>query len=303
MHLGYITLLVLVLLAPWTGRSQEVLPRRWSHLPMGLHVVGGGVAYSDGDVSFDPVLKIEDATVELTTFGAKYIRTFAFLGKSARAEVGGAYQTGSWEGLLDGQPAEAPRSGFTDPKIRFAVNLLGAPPLKREEFAAYRKEVQHETILGAGLWISLPLGEYYEDKLINLGENRFAITPQLGVVHTRGNWSGELTGALWCYTDNNDFLNGNKLEQDPLLAGQAHLIYSFRPGVWASASGAYGYGAKRKVNGENKNDRKELAFYALNFGLPFSPRAGVKFNWIASRTLTDLGGDVDTFATSFSYLW
>ena len=29
-------------------------------------------------------------------------------------------------------------------------------------------------------------GEYLDDKLINLGANRFAIRPQSGVVHTRG---------------------------------------------------------------------------------------------------------------------
>jgi len=75
-------------------------------------------------------------------------------------------------------------------------------------------------------------------------------------VHNRGKWSMELSGAVWLYTDNNDFFNGNKLEQDPYYAIQSHLIYTFHPGVWASASAGYGYGGKSTINGVEKNDSR-----------------------------------------------
>jgi hypothetical protein len=53
------------------------------------------------------------------------------------------------------------------------MNLYGAPPLSGKDYAAYRAKMDVETIVGAGLAVRLPTGQYMDDKLINLGENRF----------------------------------------------------------------------------------------------------------------------------------
>ena len=50
------------------------------------------------------------------------------------------------------------------------------------------------------------------------------------------------------YTDNNDFLKDKKLEQNPLHIIHSHLIYSFRPGVWAGASAGFNYGGRSTVD-------------------------------------------------------
>ena len=78
---------------------------------MGTNFHGGGYAFTDGDLSFDPVLKIEDATFEMHTAALKYIRTFELLGRSARVDLAGAYQDGTWKGKLDGEAARVERSG------------------------------------------------------------------------------------------------------------------------------------------------------------------------------------------------
>jgi len=61
----------------------------------------------------------------------------------------------------------------------------------------------------------MPFGEYSSERLINLGENRWVIRPQLGVTHTRGKWTGELTGSVFLYGDNDEFWQDTKLESDP----------------------------------------------------------------------------------------
>jgi hypothetical protein len=62
--------------------------------------------------------------------------------------------------------------------VRFAINLWGAPPLEGEEFAAYRAAVaDSETVVGFGLAVHLPTGYYLEDRLLNLGLNRFTFHP------------------------------------------------------------------------------------------------------------------------------
>ena len=140
LNLNRSCLLAFLLVLVWApyAQAQELEPRRWSHLPMATNFHGAGYAYTDGDLSFDPVLKIENATVKMHTVVLKYIRPFELLGRSARVDLAGAYQNGTWKGTLDGVATQVERNGWADPVVRFAVNLYGAPPLEGEAFANYR---------------------------------------------------------------------------------------------------------------------------------------------------------------------
>ena len=271
--------------------------------PTGINFLSAGYSYAKADIFFDPVLRIEDAEMEMHTWGVKYTRAFELFQKSARIDFTQGYQEGRWHGLLNGASASVKRSGLSDSILRFAINLYGAPPLETKEFKAYRAKVDVETIFGTALVVHLPTGDYMSDKLINLGTNRFTFRPHLGVVHTRGKWSMELTGAVWLYTDNTDFFNGNKLEQDPYYTIQTHLIYTFSPGLWASASAGYGYGGKSTLNGVEKNDRRENLAWALNFGCPITRWLGVKVAYLATRTQESIGQDSDSVGAAFSIFW
>ena len=283
--------------------AEELEPRRWSHLPIDTNFLGTAYAFTEADIGFDPVLKIEDGQVELRTWGAKYIRTFSLFDKSARVSFLQAYQEGRWSGLLDGAPKTVRRSGWTDTVLRFAINLYGAPPLQGKDYAAYRAAAKVETIVGAGLSVQLPTGDYMNDKLINLGTNRFTFRPQIGVMHTRGKWSTETTGMIALYMENDDFFNGNKLEQDPLYIIHSHLIYNFRPGIWAGASAGYNYGGRSTLNGTEKDDLKRNLAWALSFGFPLSRHLGVKAAYAGTRTQESTGVDSDTFVIGVSSFW
>jgi hypothetical protein len=293
----------LILGLPSLCLAQELEPRRWSHLPTGKNFAGGGYVYTEANILFDPVLRIENVEMKMHTWALKYIRTFELFQKSARVDVTQGYQEGRWTGLVDGVPSSIKRSGLSDSVLRFAINLYGAPPLEGKEFAAYRAKVDVETIVGMALVVQLPTGDYMDDKLINLGTNRFTFRPQFGVVHNRGKWSMELTGAVWLYTDNDDFFNGNKLEQDPYYTIQTHLIYTFRPGFWTAASAGYGYGGESTVSGVEKNDRRENLAWALSFGFPITRQLGVKVIYLSTRTQESIGQDTDSIGGAFSIFW
>ena len=297
-------LILTLLLAARSTQAQDIDPRRWSHLPIGANFAGAGYAYSSGSISLDPVLRIQDGQFDVQTIGAKYIHSFELLDKSARVDLGQTYQIGHWQGLLNGVSAAADRSGLADTSARFAVNLIGAPPLKGKEFAEYRAtHGDHETILGVGFGLQLPTGQYYSDKLINLGDNRFTFRPQIGGTHNWGKWTAELTAQTWFYTDNNDFYHGNKLEQDPLYTADANLIYTFRPGIWVAGSFGYAGGGTTSVNGVSKNDSESNLGFGFSLGLPLSRNVGVKLYYIGSRTQTSTGQDADTFAAAISVMW
>lgn len=283
--------------------AMELEPRRWNHLPLSANFAGAGYSTTEADIYFDPVLKIEDAELEMHTWIAKYIRTFELLQKSARIDVILGYQDGRWNGLLGGEPASISRSGLMDSILRFAVNLYGAPPLRGKAFQEYRRERETETIIGSALAIHFPTGNYMDDKLINLGSNRYTFRPQVGIVHTRKQWSMELTGSVWLYTDNTDFYNGNTLGQSPLGTLQAHLIYTFRPGVWISGSFGYSYGGESTVNEQPKNDRRQNLAWLLSFGYPITRSLGAKIVYLGIRSQEPVGQDSDTLGLAFSFYW
>jgi hypothetical protein len=283
--------------------AQDLEPRRWSHLPTGINFAGAGYAYTTGDIAFDPVLLIEDAELEMHTTAFRYIRTFEWFEKSARFDFLQAYQDAEWNGLLDGLPASARRSGWSDTVLRFSMDLLGAPPLQGKEFADYRASVaDSETIVGVGLAVHLPTGNYLDDKLLNLGTNRFTFRPQVGVVHNRGKWSLETTASAWIFTENDDFFGGNLLEQDPLYTVEGHLSYTFRPGLWLGAGIGYGFGAESTLNGIGKDDQKGNLAWGVNLGCPITRNFGLKIEYIGMRTQERTGADLDTVIAGFSFM-
>ena len=75
-----------------TGKAQELEPRRWSHLPMGTNFSGMAYAYTNGEIAFDPVLRLDDVTMDLHTVAASYIRTFDVFDHSTRIDLTQAYQ-------------------------------------------------------------------------------------------------------------------------------------------------------------------------------------------------------------------
>jgi len=296
---GFATkLLLLSLTCP--AFAADIEPRRWTPLPVGMNVLGVGGAYTDGDIAFDPVLELEDVTVEVKTAIVSYLRAFDLAGQSARFDVRVPYQDARWEGLLDGQPASVERRGFADPRLRLSVNFIGAPALKGKAYRAYRAAHPVNTVVGAALSARLPLGEYKDDKLLNLGQNRFVFRPQLGLVHTRGHWSYELTGSVFLYTDNDDFFGNNKREQDPIYALQTHLTYTAPKHWWVSVGAAHARGGESKINGERKDDERRDLLYGISAGLPVGTRSSVKVAYVGRRSNEDVGTDSDNVGVGYT---
>ncbi|MCK5664551.1 MAG: hypothetical protein KAI17_13760, partial [Thiotrichaceae bacterium] len=142
--------------------------------------------------------------------------------------------------------------------------------------------------------------QYKKDKLLNIGQNRYIIRPQLGFVHSRASWSYEMTGTANFFTDNNDFWGDGKKEQDPLYSIQSHAIHTFKNRIWGSVSAGYDAGGETKVNGIDKDDKRENVFFAISSGYPVSKTSSIKFSYVGSRTQKDIGNDNDHLILSFS---
>ena len=281
----------------------EPEPRKWNHIPVGSNFIGAAYVYTEADISFDPVLQLENVDLHMNTWGASYVHAFELFDKSARIDFTQAYKKATWTGLLEGTAASTSRSGWSDTFVRFGINLYGAPPLRGEEFFAYRAKQKVETIVGVALVVRLPTGDYKDDKLLNLGQNRFVFRPQVGFVHNHGKWTTEVTGEIAFHTENDEFFNGNTLKQKPMYIVIGHLMRSFKPGQWLGVSFGGEYGGELTLNGVDKDDTKLNIGWALSYVHPVSRQAGIKLTYIGIRRKELTGFDSETLALSGVFAW
>ena len=134
--------------------AQDLEPRAYANTPVGLNFLIAGYAYSEGGVTADPSVPLEDANVQIHTAVLAYVRSLDVWGKSGKFDVVLPYAWVSGSATFAGQPHQRDVSGFGDPRFRFSVNLYGSPPLSLKEGADYKQDV----IVGAGLQVSAPGG-------------------------------------------------------------------------------------------------------------------------------------------------
>jgi hypothetical protein len=209
-------------------RAQDLEPRAYSNSPTGLNFVIAGYAYAKGSVLTDPSLPLDNVSNNSHVGVFAYATTLNVLGKSAKFDVIVPYASLAAKGLVFGLPRERYVTGFADPAFRFSMNFIGATALTAAEFKDYRQDF----ILGASLRVTAPLGQYNDDKLVNIGTNRWSLKPEIGFSKAFGRWTVEFTPGVTFYTDNGDFFGGKTREVSPLIAMQAGVSYTFMPGGW-----------------------------------------------------------------------
>ena len=287
---------------PVSSPAQELEPRRWTYLPIDSRILTLGVGRSDLSILFDPVLQIEDGQQDLWSAFGIYSHSFAFMGRSSRVDLVLPYQRSRWSGLLQGEPASRRQTGLNQPTLRWSVLLNGAPPLTGRAFIDYLRDNPVRTRVGAAVAVTPPIGRYDPDRLLNVGQNRWIVRPELGLLHRRGRWSYELTGSVLLFGDNDEQFPGDaRLEQDPILLTQAHLAHIFSTRWWASAGVGYQWGGEAEINGVPRDDPKRSLFWGASISHAFSSRVAAKFTLAGGDTRVDNGYDATHYALSFTF--
>ena len=305
LHATRFLIVCLVVLTGATSlHAQQLEPRRWGHLPVDTRFFSLAYLFTDGEIFLDPVLRIEDVEMEQHALNARFIYSFGLAGRTARVDADVPYVRGRWQGLVDGEFMSTEREGIADPRLRFSVLLSGAPALSGEGFSKYRATHPVNTTVGAAVSLRFPIGEYYRDRLINLGSNRFVLRPELGVLHTRHRVSYELTGSMSLFGDNDKFWPGDSVrEQDPLFLIQGHVVYTFKRGLWASVSAGYGFGGESSINGVSRDDKNDNYFWALTVSAPVARYQSIKLTYAGVQTNNLVGIDSDNLLLVWSLLF
>lgn len=289
----------LILAGAWVplAAAQEMEPRSYSPNPVGATFLIAGFGRSTGGILTDPSLPVDDVEAEVDAYFLGLGHTFGLFGRSASIGLMQPRISGHFTGTIDGEDAEASRSGIGDTKVKFTTNLIGGPALILSEFVQRKPQ----TTLGASLTVSAPTGEYHPDKLINVGTNRWAIKPEIGLSHPVGRWTLEVIAGAWFFEDNDDFFDGQHREQAPLASVQGHVSYTFRPRLWLALNATYYDGGRTTLNGVKKDDRQSNSRYGLTLSVPIAQRQSLKLNWNDGAT-TRFGSDFSSWGIAWQYM-
>jgi len=277
--------------------AQELEPRAYVNTPVGLNFLVAGYAWTSGEVATDPALPLQDAELTQHTGVLAYARSLSFWGKSGKIDVVVPYSGLSGTALVMGETVEREVTGFHDPRFRVSVNVYGAPALSLDDFAAYRQDL----IIGVSLAVTVPLGQYDDNRLVNLGTNRWSVKPEFGISKALGPLTLELTAGATVFTRNDDFLGATR-DQAPLYALQGSVIYDIGRGVWGALSTTYVAGGKTTVNGRENDDRRSDVRVGGTLTLPVNRYNSVKL-YGSTGAATRRGGEFHSIGMAWQYRW
>ena len=195
-------------------------------------------------------------------------------------------------------------SGYADPRAQLVVNLFGTPPLKTNfDLIDYEPTWN----LDAAVMLGVPLGEYDDNKLVNLGLNRwfgriaFPLTYHFGVF-TRGYMKSlELIPSVWLFAENDDFI-GQKMENDPMLQFEAHLTNDFTPSFFGSLDLLYRSGFQSEIDGVEVGDDLEIGNLGFTLNYQVTDNLSIRTGF-SSNVFGDDNLDNSMVRTQFVYGW
>ena len=289
-------LFILLKLSP--ANAQDLEPRAYTNIPVGLNFLVAGYAYSAGGVLFDPAVPLDNANIKIHGTVLAYARSIKVGRMSGKVDMILPYAWLSGTADFQGEQVSREVSGLGDARVRMSVNFTGAPALPLSGFKDYMQDL----VVGASLQIYLPIGQYDPEKLVNIGSNRFSFKPELGISKTLGKFQFELTAGATFYTVNNDFYQGKTRSQDPIGSLQSHINYIFKRGIWAAIDGTYYWGGSTTLDGVEGNDLQKNTRLGCTLSLPFSLHQSLKI-YFSTGVSTRTGSDFDLIGIVWQYRW
>ena len=275
--------------------SQELEPKAFSPSPVGTTFVLGSFGKSEGGILFDPALDIEHVQADLwiATVGAGH--TFALAGRQARILGVVPVAWGSVAGNVHAEQQRQNLAGLVDPRIKLSVGFIGAPALTLAQFA----NAPRRTAVGAGVTLVPPWGQYSPRRLVNLGYNRWAIKPEIGLSHPVGRWTFDASAGVWLFSANDAYYPARAVKrQDAVMALQGHASYSLPRRSWLAVNATWFTGGETRVDGVPSPDFQRNARVGATLSIPIVGQHSVKFAY-STGTTTRRGSDFDTFTATW----
>ena len=276
--------------------GNDVEPRLYSNVPVGVNFLSVGYGNSQGEVTFDSSAPVADVDGDIDSLVLSYSRGLDIAGKSALLSIALPYAKIGLEGLLYGEPASGQRKGLGDPRIRLAMNFYGAPATELKDYPSYKQK----TIIGGSISVGMPFGRYLDDKLLNISANRWNLISQVGISHSVKRFTLESAIGVSLFTDNDEVLGDRRLEQDPIGLFRGTVLYHFPKGAWIGTGFVYSNGGGTTLDGVKRNDRQENWRTGLTFSYPLARGHNIQLR-VTEGVTARIGADFRTYSASYTY--
>ncbi|MFO7668780.1 MAG: transporter [Bacteroidales bacterium] len=288
--------LISILFTAEGSQAQDLDPRAYARIPVNVTVVFAGIGYSQGGILTDATLPLEDLQAKIGSPSLGVVHSFSLLGRTAQLSAALPYAWGDASATIAGVPQSTTRSGFSDMRFRFSWLLWGAPSATIGEIA----KAPRKTILGSSLSIVAPTGQYFPEKLVNLGTSRWAFKPELALSQPLGKrWLLDFYTGIWIFTENDSFYPGSSVrKQDPLGSFQGHLSYNIQPLMWVAFDCTFYTGGRSTVDGAEMDDRQSNSRIGATMVLPVGKRHSVKFAF-STGAIVRSGADFTTISAGW----
>ncbi len=279
-------------------------PRMYWNGPVGLNFVQLYTMYIEGNnLSTDSQLFDPNFETKMELVSMEYDRYFDI---SGRTFFFTSVLTAGHVSAKELNQYKQSTTGMGDLYFQGTINIFGAPALSLSEFYDYKQD----SILSFLVGLNVPTGKYDDDRLLNMGQNRWGLRVGLPFVQTLGNWkSGEITTleilpSAWFYSSNADYINNTKLTQEPVYTLEAHLTHDLTTRLYSSLDYSIQGGGETSISGVKQNDdytTDSLGFtlgYQINESSQMIVRYSESLNPNPEKEL-----DVKVLQINFNYMW
>jgi len=295
--------------AYWKGRDgTNVISFQYLNLNM----------QASGTQQFDPSLYIyPNADTEANVMIASYARHMTLFDRASSLAVNLAGGSVDLDvntslappgflppGMTPGDLFSQSASGYADPTIQLDVNLFGTSPLKSTvDLLNY----EPTWTLDAAVMLALPIGQYDDDKLVNMGLNRwwgriaFPFKYHFGVFAPGYMSSFELTPSVWLFGGNDEFL-GQELENDPIWQLEAHLTHDFTRTFFGSLDLLYRAGFQSEINGVEMGEDLDIGDVGFTLNYQITDNLTVRTSY-SSNVFGDDDLNNSVLRVQFVYGW
>jgi hypothetical protein len=289
--------IVAAIAAPAHG--QEMEPKAYSASPIGANFLVTSVTRSSGSVISDGTLPISDVKANVNGLAFGYGHSFNLFGDLGLITIAIPVASATVKGQVFEQTDEVTRTGLSDIRIKLSVNLIGNPAMTPREFASARRR----TIVGTSVTMIAPAGQYDPTRLVNLGANRWALKPEVGVSVPRGRWDLDAYLGVWLFGTNPKFFpGGSRRTQDSMLAFQGHASYTLRPRFWIAVNGTWYRGGSSRVSDGDSSPPLNNSRLGATVSFPIGVRHSIKAAY-GSGVIVRKGSDFRTVTIGWQVLW
>jgi hypothetical protein len=285
-------------------------PRAYFPVPVGTNNFNLIGITQKTNSSLDPATAVKgaDATVDVGVL--QYTRAFSLAGNASALAVVMPFGEVRGEVTLTGPlgnntiTRESSSSGLGDVSVLGVFGIVGSPAMTRQQYAQFKPGFS----LGALAMITAPTGTYDDEKLINLGTNRWAfrvgapfgwaigdsyLSPRLTTI--------EFVPSVTFYSDNDAPFRAGNRSQEALYRIEGHLTHNFNRAFWVSADLTANSGGETTTDGKSDKNSKTWTGGGLTAGMNFSPAFGVSATYGGVLSGNDAAPEGDGFRINARY--